>query len=181
MIRPHPEPAIHLGSPGEEISIQDLQTIKHRFKRLNQLREQRVQDFLQPRQQTFLDLLPLLFHCNFPMLPGFFSSTTPAGIPEYTPGIQAINAARQLAKNFTYARAASHTYPIEGLFLMGSVGSIAFSKSSDMDIWLCHQSDLLSGAIAELQKKSHRNRALGGIARTGSAFLPDGQQTIPAR
>ncbi|MDI1276315.1 class I adenylate cyclase [Methylobacter sp.] len=154
MIRPHPEPAIHLGSPGEEISIQDLQTIKYRFKRLNQLREQRVQDFLQPRQQSFPDLLPLLFHCNFPMLPGFISSTTPAGIPEYNPGVQTINAARQLAKNFTYTRAASHTYPIEGLFLMGSVGSIAFSKTSDMDIWLCHQSDLLSGAIAELQKKA---------------------------
>ncbi|MGZ5011597.1 MAG: class I adenylate cyclase [Methylobacter sp.] len=154
MTRPHQEPTIHLGSPGEEISIQDLQTIKHRFKRLNRLREQRVQEFLQPRQQAFLDLLPLLFHCNFPMLPGFISSTTPAGIPEYNPGVQTINAARQLAKNFNYTRPASHIYPIEGLFLMGSVGSIAFSKTSDMDIWLCHQSGLLPGAIDELQKKA---------------------------
>ncbi|MGZ4968835.1 MAG: class I adenylate cyclase [Methylobacter sp.] len=154
MTRLHQEPAIYLGSPGEEISIQDLQTIKHRFKRLNRLREQRVQDFLQPRQQVFLDLLPLLFHCNFPMLPGFISSTTPAGISEYNPGIPAINAAKQLAKNFNYSRPASHIYPIEGLFLMGSVGSIAFSKTSDMDIWLCHQSDLSAGAIDELQKKA---------------------------
>ncbi|MGZ4997095.1 MAG: class I adenylate cyclase [Methylobacter sp.] len=154
MYKPHQERPIHLGSPGEEISIQDLQTIKHRFKRLNQLREQRVQEFLQPRQQVFLDLLPLLFHCNFPMLPGFISSTTPAGIPEYHPGNQAINAAKQLAKNFNYTRVASHIYPIEGLFLMGSVGSIAFSKTSDMDIWLCHQSGLSSDAIDELQKKA---------------------------
>jgi adenylate cyclase, class 1 len=154
MTRLHQEPAIYLGSPGEEISIQDLHTIRHRFKRLNRLREQRVQDFLQPRQQVFLDLLPLLFHCNFPMLPGFISSATPAGIPEYNPGMQTINAAKQLAKNFNYSRPASHIYPIEGLFLMGSVGSIAFSKSSDMDIWLCHQSGLLSGAIDELQKKA---------------------------
>lgn len=154
MTRLHPEPVIHLGSPGEEISIKDLQTIKHRFKRLNQLREQRVQEFLLPRQQTFLDLLPLLFHCNTPMLPGFISSTTPTGIPEYSPDSRAINAARQLAKNFNYTRPASRAYPIEGLFLMGSVGSIAFSKTSDMDIWLCHQSDLLPGAIDELQKKA---------------------------
>ncbi len=154
MFKPHQERPIHLGSPGEEISIQDLQTIKHRFKRLNQLREQRVQEFLQPRQQVFLDLLPLLFHCNFPMLPGFISSSTPAGIPEYHPGIQTINAAKQLAKNFNYPRVASHIYPIEGLFLMGSVGSIAFSKTSDMDIWLCHQSGLLAGGIDELQKKA---------------------------
>jgi len=85
MTRLHQERAIHLGSPGEEISIQDLQTIKNRFKRLNQLREQRVQEFLQPRQEVFLDLLALLFHGNFPMLPGFISSTTPAGLPEYNP------------------------------------------------------------------------------------------------
>ncbi len=150
----HPEPHIHLGSPGEDISIQDLQTIKHRFKRLNQSREQRVQEFLQSRQQVFLDLLPLLFHCNFPMLPGFISSVTPAGIPEYVPGIRAINAARQLAKNFSYTRLGSHIYPIEGLFLMGSVGSIAFSKTSDMDIWVCHQSDLSAPSLDELQKKA---------------------------
>ncbi|TAK63566.1 class I adenylate cyclase [Methylobacter sp.] len=155
MTKPHQEPSIHLGSPGEEISIQDLQTIKRRFKRLNQLREQRVQEFLQPRQQIFLDLLPLLFHCNLPMLPGFISSATPAGIPEYNPGIQAINAAKQLAKNFKYhTRTASGILPIEGLFLMGSVGSIAFSKTSDMDIWLCHQSGLSDRAIDELQKKA---------------------------
>ncbi|MGR9013025.1 MAG: class I adenylate cyclase [Gammaproteobacteria bacterium] len=154
MNRPHQEPTIHLGAPGEDISIQDLQTIKHRFKRLNQLREQRVQEFLQPRQQAFLNLLPLLFHCNVPMLPGFISSATPAGIPEYTPNAQTINTAKQLVKNFNYNRGALHAYPIEGLFLMGSVGSIAFSKTSDMDIWLCHQSDLLPTAIDALQKKA---------------------------
>ncbi len=154
MTRQHQEPAIHLGSPGEEISIQDLQTIKNRFKRLNQLREQRVQEFLQPRQEIFLDLLALLFHGNFPMLPGFISSTTPAGLPEYNPSNRTLKAAKQFARNFNYTRIASHIYPIEGLFLMGSVGSIAFSKTSDMDIWLCHQSDLSPEALDELQKKA---------------------------
>ena len=153
-MKTHQESIIYLGSPGEEISIQDLQTIRLRFKRLNQLREQRIQEFLQPRQHIFLDLLPLLFHGNFPMLPGFISSATPAGIPKYTPSSRTINAARQLAKNFNYTHTSPHIQPIEGLFLMGSVGSIAFSKTSDMDIWLCHQSDLLPEAIVELEKKT---------------------------
>ncbi|MDP2097796.1 MAG: class I adenylate cyclase [Methylobacter sp.] len=153
-MKQHTEPPIHLGSPGEDISAKDLQTIKRRFKRLNQLREQRAQEFLQPRQRVFLDVLPLLFHCNFPMLPGFISSVTPAGIPEYMPSTQTLNAARQLAKNFSYTRPALRSFPIEGLFLMGSVGSIAFSKISDMDIWLCHQSNLSADAINELQKKA---------------------------
>jgi len=154
MTRSHQEPPIHLGSPGEEISMQDLQSIKHRFKRLSQLREQSVRKSLNPRQRVFLDLLPLLFHSNFTMLPGFISPTTPAGIPEYNPDTQTLNAARQFASNFSYTRAASHSYPIEGLFLISSIGGIAFSEASNMDIWLCHQSDLSPGAINELQQKT---------------------------
>ncbi|MDD5577794.1 MAG: class I adenylate cyclase [Methylobacter sp.] len=147
-------PPIYLGSPGEDIGIRDLQTIKQRFKKLHQIRAQRIQDFLQPRQRIFLDLLPLIFHRNFPLLPGFISSGTPSGIPDYNPGNQAIRAARQFTKNFTYTHDPLQNYAIEGLFLMGSVGSIAFSKSSDMDIWLCHQSGLSLSEINELQKKA---------------------------
>jgi adenylate cyclase class 1 len=147
-------PPIHLGSPGEDISIKDLQTVKQRFKRLHQIRAQRIQDFLQPRQRIFLDLLPLIFHRNLPLLPGFISSGTPSGIPDYSPGSQAIKVARQFTKNFRYTHCPLQNYSIEGLFLMGSVGSIAFSKSSDMDIWLCHQSGLLPSEINELQKKA---------------------------
>ncbi|MGZ8161445.1 MAG: class I adenylate cyclase [Methylobacter sp.] len=147
-------PPIHLGSPGEDIGIKDLQAIKQRFKRLHQIRAQRIQDFLQPRQRIFLDLLPLIFHRNLPLLPGFISSGTPSGISDYNPGSQAIKAAGQFTKNFRYTPNPLQHYSIEGLFLMGSVGSIAFSKSSDMDIWLCYQSGLMPSEIDELQKKA---------------------------
>ncbi len=147
-------PQIRLGSPGEDISKKDLHAITQRFKNLNQLRLQRVQAFLQPRQQIFLQLLSLLFHQNHPLLPGFISSETIAGIPDYVPNKQAILAARQFSKGFNYKRRALLNYPIQGIFLMGSVSSIAFSKTSDMDIWLCHQPELLPTEIAELQQKS---------------------------
>lgn len=147
-------PPIHLGSPSEAIAIEDLQAIKQRFKKVHQLRKQRVQDFLQPRQRLFLDLLPLIFHHNDPSLPGFISPATPAGIPDYAPCDQTIKAAGQFSKNFKYTRRAIHDYPIEGLFLMGSAGSIAFSQSSDMDIWLCHRTDLSADDLDELQKKA---------------------------
>ena len=78
-------PPVHLGSPGEEISKKDLRTLIHRFKNLHQLQRQKIQNFLQPRQQAFLSLLPLLFHQNLPLLPGFISSETPAGISDYSP------------------------------------------------------------------------------------------------
>jgi len=145
---------IHLGSPGEEISTKDLQAIGQRFKNLNQIRQQRVQSYLQPRQQVFLRLLPLLFHQNHPLLPGFISSETPAGIQDYKPNKQAIQEAKKFSKGFSFKRRALLSYPIHGVFLMGSVSSIAFSKSSDMDIWLCYQPGLSSSDLDELQQKA---------------------------
>jgi adenylate cyclase class 1 len=146
---------IYLGAPGEEISIRELRAIKLRFKRLHQMRMQRVHDFLQPRQQIFLDLLPLIFHGNYPLLPGFISSQTPAGLSEYSPGTRTLKAARKFIKDFSYNARSVPKPTLEGLFLMGSVGSIAFSKTSDMDIWLCHHPELLPDEIVELEKKAH--------------------------
>jgi len=147
-------PPIHLGSPGEDISKKDLQTVILRFKILHQIRVQRIQEFLQPRQHQFLELLPLIFHRNVPLLPGFVSLETPSGIPEYSPSGKTLKAAKKIAKNFSYTGRISRKGSIEGLFLMGSVGSIAFSKTSDMDIWLCHQSSLQPPKLNELQKKA---------------------------
>ncbi|MGZ8194405.1 MAG: class I adenylate cyclase [Methylosarcina sp.] len=149
-------PPIHLGAPGEEISIKDLRAIKLRFKKMHQIRMHYIYDFLQPRQQIFLDLLPLIFHVNSPLLPGYISSGTPSGLYKYRPGNRTLKAAGKFIKNFTYADNRSTAKDrIEGLFLMGSVGSIAYSKTSDMDIWLCHQPDLDQHEIKELADKAH--------------------------
>lgn len=145
---------ITLGAPGEEISKKDLHAVSQRFKYFNQGRLQRVQDFFQIRQQDFLELLPLIFHINHPLLPGFVSLDTPAGIPDYTPGKQTIDTARQFSKGFVYKRKALKSYPIYGIFLMGSAGSMAFSKESDIDIWLCHQPGLDNLELADLQRKA---------------------------
>ncbi len=147
-------PPIHLGSPGEDISTKDLHDISKRFKLFNHSRLLRVRDFLQSRQHDFLHLLPLLFHQNHPLLPGFVSLETPAGIPDYVPNKQAIDAAKQFSKGFEYKRKALRKYPIYGIFLMGSVGSMAFSKDSDIDIWLCHQPDLSLAELEELRQKA---------------------------
>ena len=147
-------PPIHLGAPGEEISKKDLHSVAERFKYFNQSRLKRVLEFLQPRQHDFLHILPLLFHQNHPLLPGFVSLETPAGIPDYLPGKQAIQTAKQFSKAYLYKRKALRRYPIQSIFLMGSVGSVAFSKDSDIDIWLCHQSNLLADELAELKQKA---------------------------
>lgn len=145
---------INLGAPGEEISKKDLFAVIQRFKHFNQSRLQRVREFLHPRQQDFLHLLPLLFHINHPLLPGFVSLDTPAGIPDYTPSKPTLDKAAAFSKSFIFKRKALKSYPIHSLFLMGSVGSMAFSRDSDVDIWLCHQPGLASDELSALRQKA---------------------------
>ncbi|MGY6277128.1 class I adenylate cyclase [Methylomonas sp. MgM2] len=145
---------IHLGAPGEEISKKDLHAIAQRFKHFNQARLLRVREFLQPKQHDFLNLLPLLFHQNHPLLPGFVSLETPAGIPDYVPNKQAVDTAKQFSKGFIHKRKALSDYPIYAIFLMGSAGSMAFSKDSDIDIWLCHRPGLSKLELEELGQKT---------------------------
>jgi len=96
---------IKLGAPGDEIGKKDLNTVKRRFLNLHKLRFRRVQQFLQPGQRIFLDLLPLLFHRNTPALPGFISSDTPAGIRDYAPSKSAISATK-VCRSRLYTNAA---------------------------------------------------------------------------
>ncbi|WP_347986325.1 class I adenylate cyclase [Methylomonas sp. AM2-LC] len=152
-------PPIHLGAPGEEIGKKDLLAITQRFKYFNFCRLQRLQEFLQPKQYEFLQLLPLLLHINHPLLPGFVSSSTPQGISGYHPDKLTLSIARQFSRSFDYKPQLSKKPQLYSVFLMGSVGSMAFSKHSDIDIWLCHQPDLnaveldlLTGKLQELEK-----------------------------
>ena len=96
---------------------------------------------LRERQRHFIELLPLLYHTNHPILPGYVSKQTPAGIPDYSPGNQTLNLAKKLAKSFTYKKRAYRKYHIQAIYMMGSTGTIAYSSDkSDFDIWVCYES-----------------------------------------
>lgn len=145
---------IKLGGPGEDIDRKSLAAIVRRFQNLHRFQLQRIQEYQTPRQRNFLDLLPLLFHCNYPLLPGYVSSETPAGIPDYSPGRRTLLAVRRLTKRFEYKRRALSDYPIHAIYLMGSVSSVAYSRKSDLDIWLCHSSSLDTSQLDELRRKA---------------------------
>ncbi len=121
---------------------------------LNKDRLRRVQECLNTRQRAFIRLLPLLFHINHPMLPGYLSNTTPCGVCDYSPAKRSIQSARKLAKSFSYQRRAQRRYSIHALYLMGSTGTIAYSKSSDFDVWICHRPGLSKQDIAALHEKA---------------------------
>lgn len=131
-----------------------LTQLRKRFIRVNQGRLLRANQALSSRQQFVLKLLPLLLHVNHPLLPGFVSSSTPAGLCGFEPEEAVLAEAQRLTRSFTYkAQRGKQQLPLHGLFLMGSLGTLAQADQSDMDLWLCHAPDLAEQSLKELRKK----------------------------
>ena len=83
-----------------------------------------------------IDSIPLLLSVNESRIPGFVEGKVPYGIVNYVPSEETLN----------YIKARFHTTKltaekdnafIEMLAVMGSVGTIAYTKESDFDYWVC--------------------------------------------
>ncbi len=151
--------------------------LRARFMQLNTARLQRNRTALQEHQRLLFDLVPLLLHVNHPALPGYVSRHTPCGIDGYQPSEQLLGRARQsLSSGFSY-RPHDGTTHIHSLFVMGSCGSIAQAEDSDLDIWLCHRSDLDHSALQQLQDKADALSAwAAGLGLDLHFFLMDSEQ-----
>lgn len=132
----------------------DFKAVRHRFMKLNHARLLRAHDALRERQRDVLDILPLLFHINHPMLPGFAAKDAPAGLSNHTPSRRELEVAKRLARSFEYKRQRLRQFPILALYMIGSPGSIAYSEESDFDIWVCHDPALTPTQLALLQQKA---------------------------
>ena len=132
----------------------DFRAVKHRFMILNRERALRARFSLRERQSELLELLPLLFHVNHPMLPGFASREAPAGVWGYEPDDAVLRLARAHAKSFAYRRTPHKKTPIQALYFMGSTGTIAHAEGSDFDFWLCHDPALPAEQLVLLQGKA---------------------------
>lgn len=163
----------------EGIDRKDLKALRERFLSVNHDRLQRANLILSTRQQTVLRLLPLLLHVNHPLLPGYVSNATPAGISGYKPSRYLVQEAQSLARSFSYKspRGSDVDFPLHGLFLMGSLGSIAHCENSDMDVWLCHSSDLTQQQRQELRQKCDLlSRWAETLGATVTLFLVEPEQ-----
>ncbi len=130
-----------------------LNLLKQRFEQLNHLRLERTRSALSERHRNALELLPLLFHTNHPMLPGYVSHETPCGISGFTPDKNDIRLAQGLSRSFKIQREPHKHRYIHSLFVMGSVGTIAHSDASDLDIWVCYKPGLSKQALQHLSNK----------------------------
>lgn len=140
----------------EGVSRKQLAACRDHFLDLSRIRLRRILETLPAVQRDALELLPVLFHFNHPMLPGYVNSETPAGIADYQPPRSALLLARKLARSLPSRNQAQLVYPLRGLYLMGSLGSIGQDNKSDLDLWLCHNDDLPTEQIELLQNKVQR-------------------------
>lgn len=139
----------------EGIDRKVLSQLRARFLKLNEGRMARAMEGLSSRQQSVLTLLPLFFHVNHPLLPGYVSGSTPAGLSNFEPDANVLAEAQRLTRSFSYKprHGSNPPRPIHGLYLMGSLGTLAQADQSDMDVWVCHGPDLSTDELAELRKK----------------------------
>jgi adenylate cyclase, class 1 len=127
---------------------------RERFVLVNRERLRRARELLERRQRDVLDVLPYLFHSNQPQLPGYIDALVPIGIMGYAPDTPALTAATRIARNHRFVRRALQSYDIVGLYLMGSIGSIAQTATSDFDVWVCHPAVLSMEKRALLREKA---------------------------
>ena len=158
----------------EDVSRKRLNACRDRFLDLSRARLRRILDTLPAVQRDVLELLPVLFHFNHPMLPGFVNSETPAGIADYQPPRSGLLLARKLARSLPSRNQAQLVYPLRGLYLMGSLGSIGQDNKSDLDLWLCHNEDLPADRVELLKRKVRRVEGWArGLGLEVHVFLVD--------
>ena len=138
----------------DEIDQKQLKTYRDDFLKLSRLRSSRMESSMSPRQVDRLKLLPLLFHVSHPMLPGYVDKRTPFGLPNYSPSKLEKRLVRSVSQSFKYKPRAARSYKISSLFLMGSMGTLGQSISSDLDLWICMPDPLSSAASAKLKQKA---------------------------
>jgi adenylate cyclase class 1 len=124
------------------------------FQLLNRKRIERLSSLLPARQQNFIHLLPLLFHVNSTSLPGYINLEAPAGIVDYQPDKQAVDAAKSYHRAFSYTRRALHRYPIHALYLINKHGLLSYNASQPFELWLIYAQPISEAQLTLLKQKS---------------------------
>lgn len=133
-------------------SLEPAQVLR-RFTLINRERLSRLRNSLPRKQQIFLDLLPLLFHAHHPQFPGYIEGEMPTGLSDYSPSKETLNAASLFSEEAAKSTQLLGELDIHALFLMGSSGTIAYSKKSDFDIWVCVRPGIADDELDLLSQK----------------------------
>lgn len=134
-----------------------IETLKQRLDAINQLRVDRTIAAMGSAFQQVYSLLPALLHHHHPLMPGYLKGNVPHGVCFFTPDERQQIYLAELEGQWgsPVENLTSGELPITGVYSMGSTSSIGQSCTSDLDIWVCHQSWLDTEERNRLQQKCH--------------------------
>ncbi|MGL4204749.1 MAG: class I adenylate cyclase [Aeromonadaceae bacterium] len=119
--------------------LNEFDTLIARYDAINQIRTERALEAMSQYGQQLFELLPVLFHYNHPLLPGYVSGEVPHGIACFSLSLSQREFIDDICMA-TNCHGGIHTQEssILGLYSMGSTSSIGQCCHSDLDIWVCH-------------------------------------------
>ncbi len=134
--------------------LNEFDTLIARYDAINQIRTERALEAMSQYGQQLFELLPVLFHYNHPLLPGYVSGEVPHGIACFALSLSQREFIDDICMA-THCYGGIHTQEssILGLYSMGSTSSIGQCCHSDLDIWVCHSHLLAPDRLELLEHK----------------------------
>ena len=123
------------------------------FQAHNRVKLSRLTALAPHPQPLFFQLLPLILHGNFKLLPGFTSEDCPAGIIDYQPETASLRAASSVDRNFQFRRKALRRYALRGVYLCNHFNGFSYPQNASLTLWLVHHAHLSADAVQALQTK----------------------------
>lgn len=139
--------------------IAAIQKNRERFFNYNQRKLMSLySSFSTPNMVEIFEAIPLLISMNQQDIPGYVEwPTMVTGIYNYKPSQRALNFLKSKFPSFSMQPAQGKKPFIQMLALMGSAGTIAYTKQSDFDYWICaDESETDPETIRQLKLKCRK-------------------------
>ncbi len=147
-----------MDKPGPEAIINQVEKYHGCFQKYNTLKLNTLQEAIKNTTVSeVFGLIPFLLHVNMPDLPGYVDYPgLPVGIAGYTPTARTRNYVTSRYPSVKVNMVPSPRPFVQMFALMGSSGTIAYTRESDFDYWLCyHASDHKPEDIQAYRAKCH--------------------------
>ena len=134
--------------------LDTIEKNRQSFLTFNRKKFERFQAFLaSPDAKKVINAVPFLLSLNNPKLPGYIDGDVLIGIANYMPDTETIKFIETKFHVTNLAIIPENNF-IEMLAVMGSLGTIAYTKKSDCDYWCCVQKqNATKEQLENLQKK----------------------------
>lgn len=131
------------------------------FERYNAAKRKFMYDCDPVGARVVLELLPLLLHVNHPSLPGYVGDDCPCGVNRMAWSMDDLRETGAFFSSRFKLADLRGVLPkkrmIEGIYTIGSVGSLAQTRDSDYDIWIVVDSDKIGAhGMVKLRSKLRR-------------------------